>query len=156
MLCVSMCAHHAAPSPHIMHNCLLMLCLADHVSAVMALSQPHSADPAQSPCTCLPSSSLVSDLLSDPGLYLLALSQTCTPCLVCPNLSPWSTLQPSLLCAHCASPTSLQILLCGVHHIGLPCVPSHSLLWTLTFPIFHVDCYLIHSAYLSDLGYQQE
>jgi hypothetical protein len=41
MLCAAMHAYHAAPSPHIMCNHLLMLCLADHLSAVMACSICH-------------------------------------------------------------------------------------------------------------------
>jgi hypothetical protein len=35
-------AHHAAPSPHITCNCLLMLCLTYHLSAVMARSIHHA------------------------------------------------------------------------------------------------------------------
>jgi hypothetical protein len=42
MLCITMCTHHAALSPHIMLNCLLMLCLEDNLSAVMAHSIHHT------------------------------------------------------------------------------------------------------------------
>jgi hypothetical protein len=42
MLCAATRAHHAALSPHITRNCLLMLCLTYHLSAVMARSIRHT------------------------------------------------------------------------------------------------------------------